>query len=489
VAISDPADRAVDDSAPETIPAEVKHPIAFRGPYADGPPPAALEVDAPPLTAFGLREVRHMAEIYLVFLLVLIRTLARVVIKRGRSWPTELSEGLVQAFELLGPTFVKLGQLIASSPGLFPRPLADACLRFLDEVPPFPAETARRIVCEDLGRPVHQIFRSFDDTPLSAASIAQVHACVLLDGRQAVVKVQRPDITLRMNRDLRIMYRIAKLLMRTKAGRLANTQGVIEDLHAVTNQELNSALEAYRQSKFRENIPAFGDNKWVTAPEVYWDYCGPRVVAMERMYGTPLDDFQEVERRGIDGELMLRRGVKVWMEAALRHGPFHGDVHAGNLWLLEDDRAAYLDFGIMGDLPVEYREALSDAIFTVMIDNDFTRIVRAWKRLGIVPESIGADEVIAEQVKLVMEPLLNLTIGQVSLGELMKQQLEMAEQFGAQSPKELALVTKQLMYFERYAKVLAPDYVMIRDIFLVQNLFPEAVAKKAAEDGITLPDA
>jgi len=124
-----------------------------------------------------------------------------------------------------------------------------------------------------------------------------------------------------------------------------------------------------------------------------------------------------------------------------------------------------------------------------MIDNDVTRVVRAWKRLGIVPESIGSDEVIAEQIKMVMEPMLSMTIGEVSLGEIMKQQLDMAEQFGAQSPKELVLVTKQLMYFERYAKVLAPDYVMIRDIFLVQNLFPEAVAKKASEDGLTLPDA
>jgi predicted unusual protein kinase regulating ubiquinone biosynthesis (AarF/ABC1/UbiB family) len=486
VAISEPTDNG---SSSETIPAEVKHPITFHGPFAGGPPPDALRVDAPSLTSFGLREVSHMVEIALVFIVVLGRTLVRVAVRRGKSWATELSEGLVQAFELLGPTFVKLGQLIASSPGLFPRPLADACLRFLDEVPPFPVETARRIVAEDLGRPVGQIFRRFDDTPLSAASIAQVHACVLLDGRQAVLKVQRPDITQRMNRDLRIMYRIAKLLMRTKQGRLANTQGVIEDLHAVTNQELNSALEAHRQSKFRDNIPAFGDNTWVTAPEVYWDYCGPRVIAMERMYGTPLDDFAEVERRGIDGELMLRRGVKVWMEAALRHGPFHGDVHAGNLWLLEDDRAAYLDFGIMGELPQEYREALGDAIYTVMIDNDYSRIVRAWKRLGIVPDSIGPDELIAEQVKLAMEPLFNLTLGEVSLGAMMKQQLEMAEQFGAQSPKELALVTKQLMYFERYAKVLAPDYRMIRDIFLVQNLFPDAVAKKAADDGITLPDA
>ena len=185
MAISEPADTPAASDAPETIPAEVKHPIAFRGPYADGPPPSALEVDAPSLTAFGLREVRHMVEIYLVFLLVLIRTLARVVITRGKSWATELSEGLVRAFELLGPTFVKLGQLIASSPGLFPRPLADACLRFLDEVPPFPAETARRIVCEDLGRPVGQIFRSFDDTPLSAASIAQVHACVTTSRRSS----------------------------------------------------------------------------------------------------------------------------------------------------------------------------------------------------------------------------------------------------------------------------------------------------------------
>src|SRR5205823_6385151 len=163
---------------------------------------------------------------------------------------------------------------------------------------------------------------------------------------------------------------------------------------------------------------------------------------------------------------------------------FHGDVNAGNLWLLEDDRAAYRDIGIMGELHVEYREALSDAIYTVMIDNDYSRIGRAWKRLGIVPDSIGQDDVIAEQVKMALEPMFNLTNGEVSLGEIMKQQLEMAEQFGAQSQKELALVTKQLMYFERYAKVLAPDYRMIRDIFLVQNLFPEAVAKKAAEEGI-----
>src|SRR5205823_4502463 len=186
----------------------------------------------------------------------------------------------------------------------------------------------------------------------------------------------------RMNRDLRIMYRVARLLDRTKTGHLANVIAVVEDLHQVTNEELNFLLEAHRQTQFRANIGAFEDNKWITAPEVYWDYCGPRVVAMERMWGTPMDDFAELRARGVDGELTLRRGVKVWMEAALIHGPFHGDVHAGNLWVLDDGRASYLDFGIMGELPPEHRTAMKDAQFTAMIDGDYTRVVLAWQHLG-----------------------------------------------------------------------------------------------------------
>jgi len=222
---------------------------------------------------------------------------------------------------------------------------------------------------------------------------------------------------------------------------------------------------------------------------VYWERCGPRVIAMERMYGVPLDEFDELRKRGIDGELVLRRGVKVWMEAALVHGPFHGDVHAGNLWLLEDGRATYLDFGIMGVLPPEHRDAVRDAQYTTMIDGDYTRVVRAWQRIGILgPESeIGPVEDVAARIKMVMEPMLDLKLGEVSLSSMMQQQLELAEQYGAQAQRELVLVTKQLMYFERYAKELAPDYNMARDLFLVKNVFPEAVAAAAAERGVTFP--
>jgi len=243
--------------------------IHFRGPYHDGPPKSALEVETPPLEKFGVAEIRRMIVIYVVLSLSIVRRLARhLVPRRGETWARAAAEGAVDGFERLGPTFVKLGQLIASSPSLFPASLADAAARCLDEVPPYDGETAREMIRKDLGRAPAQIFKSFDDSPLSAASIGQVHGCVLPDGREAVIKLQRPNIRERMTTDLRIMHRLAKSLQRTKLGTSANLTAAVADLHANTFKELNPALEAYRQMQFRDNIGAFGDNAFITAPEV-----------------------------------------------------------------------------------------------------------------------------------------------------------------------------------------------------------------------------
>ncbi|MFN8016965.1 MAG: AarF/UbiB family protein [Acidimicrobiales bacterium] len=459
----------------------------FRGPWADGPPPEALRVDAPRLDRFGPAELGRMVVIGLVLAATVVRAaLGWVVRRRGRSFATAASEGVVDGFERLGPTFVKLGQLIASSPSLFPQPLADACLKMLDEVRPFDAEHVRRLVEAELG-PMDEVFASFDLVPLSAASIAQVHACTLHDGRDAVLKLHRPEIARRMNTDLRIQHAIAtKVLARTNAGRRANVVGMVEDLHEVTNQELNAALEADRQSRFRDAIGAFGDNEGITAPEVYWDHCAPHMICMERMRGVPMDDFDAIAAQGVDGELILRRGIKVWVEAALVHGPFHGDVHAGNLWVLEDGRATYLDFGIMGELEPIWRDTMREILFTSMIDQDYRRVVRAYQRVGVIPEDVD-PEVAGPAIAMIMEPMLQQGVGGVSLGEQLKTNLELANQYGATAPKELLLVSKQLLYFERYARTLAPSYVLARDLFLLKNIFPEAVAAKAAELGVELP--
>jgi len=462
----------------------------FRGPFADGPPPEALHVETPSIDKFGVTELQRMVVIVLALVGCIARALlGKLTRSRTGSWVTVASEGTIDGFEALGPTFVKLGQLIASSPGVFPAPLSNAALRCLDEVPPFDGETAREMIRQDLGRPPAQIFRHFEESPLSAASIGQVHACVLPDGREAVIKLQRPNIRERMTTDLRIMHRLGSFLQQhTKLGRSANLVGIVQDLHANTFKELNPALEAFRQDRFRTDISAFGDNLHITAPEVYWDYCGPHLICMERMSGVPMDDFASIAAQGVDGFLILRRGVKVWLEAAVVHGCFHGDVHAGNLWVLDDGRATYLDFGIMGEVPEAWRELLQDLFYTSMIDGDFTRIARAFKRVGAFPEEAGSDEEVGQRLQMVFGPMLDLGVADVSLAEVFKGIVQMMDGFGVESPQELVLVTKQLLYFERYARELAPGWALARDLYLVKNIFPDEVAKKAADEGLDLPD-
>ena len=462
----------------------------FRGPYHDGPPAKDLEVEVPSISKFGVAELRRIIVVYLVLSLCIARRMATWVLHPRRETPfTAASNGAVDAFERLGPTFVKLGQLIASSPGIFPAPIANACLRCLDDVPPFPGSEAVDMVTADLGRPPGQIFKSFDENPLSAASIGQVHACVLPDGREAVIKLQRPNIRKRMTTDLRILHRVARTAEKHLSfAKNANGVAIVEDLHAVTFSELNPAVEAYRQDKFRNAIGAFGDNSQVTAPEVYWDFCGPHMICMERMSGVPMDNFDAIRDRGFDGELVLRRGAKTWLEAVAVHGPFHGDMHAGNIWVLDDGRASYLDFGIMGELDDDWKAVVKDLFFTIMIDHDFVRVARAYKRVGILNDEMGTDDELGMRLGMLMGPLLTQSIGDINIGELINMSVQLADQYGAQAPKELVLFGKQLLYIERYMKGLAPDYAMLQDPYLIKNIFPEEAAKKAAELGVDFPE-
>lgn len=465
------------------------HTTVIRGPYTDGPPPDALTVDAPALDRFGLAELRRVFVVVSVLVASILRGAGRRLVRpAGRSLLECGSAGMVEGFFVLGPTFVKLGQIVASSPGLFPEAMSRPAKRCLQEVPPFPVEIVHEVIESDLGRPLTELFRSFDDVPLSAASVGQVHACVLADGRDAVVKVQRPDIHTRMITDLRINYRFARLMMRTKVGRRANLVGQIRDLHKVTTQELSPPLEAYRQDRFRSKLHVFGDNHQVTVPEVYWDHCGPRTICMERVYGVPMDDFEALERMQFDARGNLRRGMKAWLEALVLHGPFHGDLHAGNIWALEDGRSCFLDFGIMGDLDAEWQQMVRDILYTFMIDHDFTRVVAGYKRLGVLSADLGDDDQLAAIMAAAFAPIMSSTMEDLNFGELFQQSLDMAEQLGEISaPEELALLGKQFLYFERYVKGIAPDYMIIADPYLLKNIFPEEAAAKMAELRATDP--
>ena len=461
----------------------------FRGPYANGPPPADLQVDVPPIDRFGFTELRRMIVVYLVLFTRIAGALATWLTgaRNGSIWAAA-STGAVDAFDQLGPTFVKLGQIIASSPGLFPAPLAAAAQRCLDEMAPFEGRTAREMIRNDLGRQPAAIFKRFDEVPLSAASIGQVHACTLSDGREAVIKLQRPNVRAQMTIDLRISYRLAKTLERGFTfARNANAVALVEEMHSVTFSELNPALEAWRQHRFREKIHVFGDNRWVTAPEIYWDYCGPHMICMERMTGIPMDEFDTIRQLGVDGELVLRRCAKTWLEAVVVHGPFHGDMHAGNLWVLDDGRSSYLDFGIMGELPADYKQLIKDLFYTFMFDRDFSRIASAYRRLGILSEDMGTDVEVGARVQMAIAPMLG-TSSSMGLGDFIMSSLDMMKRYGMTAPKELLLFAKQLLYIERYMKGLAPEWQFATDLFLVKNIFPEEAANKAAELGVVFPE-
>ncbi|MEI2653616.1 MAG: AarF/UbiB family protein [Microthrixaceae bacterium] len=460
----------------------------FRGPYADGPPAAALEVDAPPLDTFHVRDVGRFVVVVAVLGTSVLRALAgRLVRRRSTPIVATACDGLVDGFIRLGPTFVKAGQILASSGALVPEPLVLAARRCLDAVPAFPGEQARAAVAEDLGRPVTEVFASFDDHPLSAASIGQVHACTLRDGREAVVKVQRPGIRDGMAQDLRNSYRIAWLFEKTPWGKASGARDIIVDLHAVTFQELNPVREAWQQDRFRDRIGAFGDNTMITAPEVYWDHCGPRTICMERVRGVPMDHFDELANRGLDLQLVVRRGAKVWAEAAMLHGPFHGDMHAGNIWVLDDGRGCFLDFGIMGELDQEWRDLLQDLFYTCAFDLDFSRVASAYRRVGAIPEEFGDEDQLAAFLTNVLGAMLSSGFGGVDIAQLVSESVKMLKAYDASIPRELVLIAKQLLYIDRYTKHLAPDYSLTADPFIVKNVFPEEAAKKAADLGAEFP--
>ncbi|CAN5524478.1 hypothetical protein BH20ACT2_BH20ACT2_25800 [soil metagenome] len=426
--------------------------------------------DVTVLDVFGAREVRRIGVVATTFAGRAVVVTAGAVARRQPVKPA-LAAGLVDAMERLGPTFVKLGQLAASSPGLFPAVLSEACRRCLDRVEPVPFAAIREVIEADLGRTLAEVFATFDEEPLSAASTAQVHACVLHDGRDAVVKVQRPDIAARMNTDLRIMHRAARLAARIRRFSATNPIGIVEDLHRVTNQELDVALEAVRQAQFRSALHTFGDNLEITAPEVYRAFCGRRTLCMQRVYGTPIDRISAAPRfAGLNSELLVRIAVKAWLEAACMHGPFHGDVHAGNVWILDDGRVAFLDFGIMGQLEPGWQRVLSTLLVVTAITGNYPALARAFKDVGAIPEAAGSDEDTGAFLAALLGPLFDQSIEELGLGNVLLTTIKIFEDLGAIVPTEMVLILKQLVYFERYAKELAPDWLIGRDPFLCTNL-------------------
>jgi predicted unusual protein kinase regulating ubiquinone biosynthesis (AarF/ABC1/UbiB family) len=443
--------------------------------------PSALETD--PQTAHAAIDLRRLAPADAARLVEIVFTLGRhgaiVASRRGphlllaprRRAPKAVAVALRRSFTELGPTFIKLGQLVASSPGLFPTALSDEFRSLLDRVPPESTATARRIVERELQVPIEALFSHFDERPIASASIAQVHDATLHDGTRVAVKVRRPRLRRRIERDLRLLRLLAIALERAGAvGELANPVAIVEDFAATLSEELDFRNEARAMQAFAAQRRASRADLAVVVPSTIDGLVTQRVLIMTFIEGTPIDDERSLQRAGHDPEAILRTAVRAWIESALVHGEFHGDVHAGNLLVTPRGEVAFLDFGIVGSLDAATLAVLRTTLPAVLLGRDFEAAARAVFDLAAVgrPSASAADA--AVDLEALITPQLGARLADISYAEVLGQVLRVATRYRVRLPREFVLVVKQLLYIERYSKALAPDLQVLADPSILAQL-------------------
>jgi predicted unusual protein kinase regulating ubiquinone biosynthesis (AarF/ABC1/UbiB family) len=377
---------------------------------------------------------------------------------RGRKQDTPVV--LRTAFEDLGPTYIKLGQLIASSQGLFPERYCVEFRKCLDRVRPFAYAEVQRILPAELGRDPDEVFASIDREPLASASIAQVHAARLLDGQEVVIKVQRPKIAAIVEVDLRVLRLAARAMALSPRGELANPVGIVEDFEVNIREELDFRREAENMGEFNRIMAEHGQTH-VVAPRVVPELTTERVLVMERFFGHRVDDVEKLRAANVDGEEKLVAGMRAWFQCMVLHGFFHGDVHAGNLMALADGRIGFLDFGIVGRFPRERRGQVTDYL-VAFASGDFRKLAEVMAAMGAVGGHVDL-EALAKDLAAAYEPLLASELAAIKYADLIPAILRTAVRHGMRMPRDFVLVTKQMLYFDRYAKLLAPRLNVFKD--------------------------
>lgn len=453
--------------------------------HDDLAPPPAEQGTVLHLGRIGPQDLGRLVEITSVLarhgVITVARSGGRFVLHPRHQPPKALAVSVRRSFAELGPTFVKLGQLIASSPGLFPAFLAEELRRLLDDVPPEPVRRIRRTIERGLGEPIDRLFAWFDDEPLAAASVAQVHRARLHDGTEVVVKVRRPNLRGRVDRDLRLLRVLAGALARMGAvGEVMNPVGIVDDLSQSMHEEFDFRREARDMQLFAEHLVAFGTNDRIRVPDPIEGLVGERVLVMTYIEGVPVDHGDTLRAAGHDLTELVRIGARAWFEGALVHGLFHGDIHAGNLFVTPAGDVAFLDFGIMGRLDERTRAVLGRILPAVMIEGDHRAVMAGIADLGAVHGPVDLDQA-GRDVAELLGPFVDKPLGEVSYGEVLTHVLRVAAAHKIRLPRELVAIVKQLVYFERYAKDLAPDYKMFADPAVLEHLMAASAGPVVVE--------
>ena len=392
----------------------------------------------------------------------------------------DLSLRLRRAAERLGPSYIKLGQIISAGEGVFPEALVAEFKRCRDQVPPEPFAAVRRVVEEDLRRPLEEVFSSFDREPVAAASIAQVHAATLCTGEAVVVKVQRPGVARLVREDLAVMAWIApRLVGRIPVAALANPPALVELFAETISEELDFRLEAENMLDLARSYAELGQRTYVV-PRPHPTLVTPRVLVMERLSGFAFDDVAGMQGAGVDTAALVRAGMIGFLEGAMLTGIFHGDLHGGNLFVLPDGRTALLDFGITGRLDGSRRRAFL-RLLVGATTNDVRSQMAALRDLGALPADTDLETVIAD-LGLDRPPVDPTTLSPDELVAEIQRTVKALLGYGARLPKELMLFVKNLVFLDSTIATLAPDLDLFAEIAHIATYFAVAHGARIAGD-------
>jgi len=394
----------------------------------------------------------------------LTRTAARILTKLPGKGPLQqkVIKQLPQTFADLGPTYVKFGQIIASSPGAFGEQLSREFRGLLDRVPPADNDAVHKLLAEELGGKPSDLFAHFEEHPFASASIAQVHYATLHSGEEVVVKIQRPGIRRRVAADLQILQRFAQAVELAKLGRRLSAQDVVADFSDNLAEELSFRLEAQSMEAWVSHLNPSPLGRNIRVPQVYWDLTSERVLTMERVQGIRIDDVAAIRKAGFDGTELVKALLFSLFEGGLRHGLFHGDLHAGNLYVDDKGRIVFFDFGIMGRIDPRTRWLLRELVHALLVKKDHAAAGKIVVLMGAVG-TMRPEAEAAKDLEKFATPLTMSTLGELSYADIGKQLSTLADAYDVKLPRELVLIGKQFLYVERYMKLLAPKWQMMSD--------------------------
>jgi len=393
------------------------------------------------------------------------------------------AERIRRTLEDLGPIYVKFGQILSTRRDLLPDDIAEELSKLQDQVPPFPGDQAQALIEEALGDSVGNLFAEFEQQPLASASIAQVHAARLDSGEKVIVKVVRPGIGKTIDRDIALLYTIARMARRysSDARRLRPVE-VVQEYEKTIHDELDLMNEAANCALLRRN---FEGSEMLYVPQIHWDYTRSNVLVQERIYGTPVDQVETHVRNGVSLKMLGERGVEIFFTQVFRDNFFHADMHPGNIFVGSDGRYIGVDFGIMGTLTTEDQRYLAENLLA-FFHQDYRKVAELHVESGWVPAGTRVDEFEAA-IRSVSEPIWEKPISEISFGHFLLRLFQTARRFDMQVQPQLVLLQKTLLNIEGLGRQLYPELDLwstakpFMEKWMADQVGPQAFARRVKE--------